>query len=66
MLLLDAKDSLLSPATAAARYDVSLPTVYRWLERGLPSMKIGRSRRISESALRDFVQAIGTSGERVA
>ena len=46
---------LLSPAAAAERCGVSIPTVYRWLDDGLPSYKLGRSRRIPEDGLQTFL-----------
>lgn len=50
-------DILLTPAEVAGILKVSLPTVYRWIRSGaLPSLRVGRGRRIRESELNAFLQ----------
>ena len=50
-------DILLTPAEVAGVLKVSLPTVYRWIRSGaLPSLRVGRGRRIRESELNAFLQ----------
>ncbi len=50
-------DTLLTPAEVAGRLKVSLPTVYRWIRSGaLPCLRVGRGRRIRESALQAFLE----------
>ena len=54
-------DVLLTPAEVAGMLKVSLPTVYRWIRSGtLPSLRVGRGRRIRESALHAFLQQDAT------
>ncbi|MBI2304632.1 MAG: helix-turn-helix domain-containing protein [Chloroflexi bacterium] len=49
---------LLKVEEVMARLQISRPVVYRLLQSGeLPSLKIGRSRRVSEAALEEFIQA---------
>ena len=45
-----------SPATVAARLDVSIKTVRRWIAKGeLPIHQLGHQQRISEDDLQTFV-----------
>lgn len=53
-----ANEVLLRPEVAAERLSVSRATVYELLAEGrIESIKIGRSRRIPESALMAFIEA---------
>ncbi|WP_338184095.1 helix-turn-helix domain-containing protein [Jatrophihabitans sp.] len=56
---------LLTPADAADALSVGRSTVYNLMRAGvLPSVKIGKSRRISAEALLDYVGSL--SGPQVA
>ena len=41
----------------AARVHVSKPIIYQWLGMGLPSFKIGRTRRLSRAASDSWLRA---------
>ena len=48
---------LLTPEQVAERLQVTLRTVQRWIAEGeLPSYKLGKTRRISEEQLAEFLQ----------
>ena len=63
-MLLQERDELLTPADVAARTKTSIPTVYRWLKPEDPdapkleSFRLGACRRISETALVDFLKKV--------
>jgi excisionase family DNA binding protein len=53
---------LYAPADAARLLGVGRSTVYELLADGkLPSVKIGRARRITRAAIDDFVRALPTA-----
>jgi len=48
---------LLTPEQVAERLQVTLRTVQRWIAEGeLPSYKLGKTRRISEEQLEEFLR----------
>jgi excisionase family DNA binding protein len=53
---------LYSPEAAAAELNLSRTTIYTLMDRGdLPSLKIGRSRRITREALEAYVASLSTA-----
>jgi hypothetical protein len=63
-MLLQERDELLTPADVAERTKTSIATCYRWMNPPDPaaprleSFKLGASRRISETALVDFLRKV--------
>jgi excisionase family DNA binding protein len=54
---------LLSLHQVSARTSLSRSTLYREIDAGrLKSVKIGKSVRISERALKDFIEALSNAG----
>lgn len=57
-------DILLTPAEVAGTLKVSLPTVYRWMRGGaLPSLRVGRGRRVRKNELDAFLQQGATPSQ---
>jgi excisionase family DNA binding protein len=55
------------PREVAPRLGVSIPTVYRWIERGeLPSIRIGRAVLVPAEGLRLWIASRTTGGDGCA
>jgi len=46
------------------RLSISIPTLYRWMEKGLPSIKIGVARRFDPEAVDAWVHQEAKRTER--
>ena len=51
--------ALLDVARLGKRLGVSRSTVYRWLEMGMPSIKVGATQRFEERAVVDWMRRQG-------
>ncbi len=55
------EDKYFTPEEIAEKYKVSKATVYNWIQKGkLKAIRLGKSVRIPESALNDFIQKTGS------